>query len=72
MMMKLRKFAAGARVIAARVGCNLLVTGPFLGGLACLVYGCYLIYRPLGWLAAGALLIALAFLIDRHREAERQ
>jgi len=39
-------------------------------GLLSVTYGCWLIYRPLGYLAAGLLCVALSFVIDKETESK--
>lgn len=38
----------------------------YLLGLACAVYGVWLIYHPAGWVVGGVLLVVFAMLIDRE------
>jgi len=38
----------------------------YLLGLGCTVYGCWLLFHPLGWIVGGLLLFVIAMLIDRE------
>ncbi len=46
----------------------MLKTALCLLGLAAIVYGFWLMYRPLGFIAGGMLLFILALIIDRIQE----
>jgi hypothetical protein len=43
----------------------------FFGGMAAVVYGCWMIYRPLGPLVGGALSVWLGMLISVERNEPR-
>jgi hypothetical protein len=40
----------------------------FVGGLASFTFGCYMIYRPLGSIVGGTLIIALSLLMAGEPE----
>ena len=41
----------------------------FLGGIASLWYGCYMIYPPLAWIAVGVVTIACTLLASRRNRS---
>ena len=51
---------------ARRLLSKMLTQCAYWIGLAVIVYGCWLIYRPLGFVMGGLFLILIAFLIDRE------
>lgn len=44
----------------------------YFGGLGALVYGCWLVYRPAGWIVAGLLIFGLSLLMDRAKGKQQQ
>ena len=48
-----------------QLGPSVLKHALFLAGLAGFTYGCWLIYRPAGWMIGGLLIAWFALLLDR-------
>lgn len=44
----------------------------YFAGLGCVVYGCWLIYKPAGWIIGGALLFLFSMLMDREAKDTRE
>jgi hypothetical protein len=60
--MNLGKFKFGASTAAHVL---------FFMGICGFVYGCWLVWHPLGWLTGGAALILLSMMIDREDNSGR-